>query len=94
MWTTTNAQMMSEQVRINATELEENTFNLFLQQLDSDVHVFKCYVARVGNVAVITFRKKRQWLAQARQMSEATTKYWWEKNVTLLSADQPALTAR
>jgi hypothetical protein len=88
-----NVQVMSEQVRIKATELEESTFNLFLQQLDYDVQAFKCSMSRVSNVQVSTFHKKQEWLVQAHQMSEATAKHWWDNNATLLSAEQPGLIA-
>ena len=74
-----NAQVMCEQVRINATELDERTFKLFLQQLHYDAHAFKCYVSRGRNVEASTFREKQEWLVQAHQMSEATAKYWWGK---------------
>ena len=82
-----SVQVMSEKVRVQATMLEESTFQLLLQQMDYDVEAFKCYLTRVSNVEASVHHKKEEWLVQAHGISQEAAQHWWDANVTLLNCE-------
>jgi hypothetical protein len=43
---------VAERVKIQATELEDSTFQLLQKQVQYDLEAFKCYLAKVKNVPV------------------------------------------
>lgn len=81
-------QMMNEKVRVQATELEESTYQLLRKQMDYDVEAFKCYLTRVSSVEMSIHHKKEEWMVQAHSISEEAAQHWWDGKVSLLNAEQ------
>lgn len=82
---------VSEKVKVQATELEESTFQLLLKQAEYDKEAFKCYLSRVSSVERAAYHKKLEWQVQCHQTSQAAAEAWWAKNITLLNAETPGV---
>jgi len=84
-----NVQVMSEKVRVQATELEESTYQLLSKQMDYDVEAFRCYLTRISSVEMSIHHKKEEWLLQAHNVSQDAAQHWWDANVSLLNCEHP-----
>lgn len=83
-----NVQVMSEKVRVQATELEESTYQLLCKQMDYDVEAFRCYLTRVSNVEMSIHHKKEEWMIQAHNVSQEAAQHWWDGKVSLMNCEQ------
>jgi len=78
---------VAERVKIQATELEDSTFQLLQKQVQYDLEAFKCYLAKVKNAARAIHHKQMEWQAQAFDISQAAAEVWWAKNVSIINSE-------